>query len=503
MEAYLAIDIGTTNWKVAAFDSNADLIAIEKKRTVTHRSGQVAFYDAQEIWGTVCDLLKKIMPRLTGYHIRSVACTGMAESVVALGKDDRVLYRVESWFSPLSVNCTREISQRFTNREIFRKTGLDVHPMFVLSRWLYMKSADRSLAAECKILLQLPEFITYKLCGKAYTDYSLASRTMLFNLSMKDWDDELLAFAGLRRDQLPHIVQAGTFLGTVDPAAAQSTGLPLGTAIAMGGHDHPCATIATNVATGAQLLDSSGTAESFLYVSSKGDPLPAEWAGLRVCRHLDGDRYVLWGGIPAGGATVDWAIRQYKNSIDTAGTFPAASFSYQDFCETYLASIPAGCNGLIFLPHLRGAGAPYWNSQARGAYIGLTDKHTPQEMMKAVFEGLAFQTRLIKETIEAVSDNKLRTYNTVGGGARLQYWQQIKSEICSTDIQFYANNEATLAGCAFLGAVAVQDVATIEDAALICSKKAERIMAPQSPIAVYEKIYPQYVLLNNRLCSLL
>lgn len=501
MNAYLAIDVGTTNWKVAAFDSNADIIAIEKRATITHHTGETAYYDAQEIWNSVCDLLKKILPRISEYRVRSVACTGMAESIAVLDKEDVILNRVESWFSPLSGSCIQEIEEKFSAREIFHKTGLDLHPMFVLNRWLCLKKRAPTLGKECKVLLQLPEYITYKLCGKAFTDYSLASRTMLFNIRKKVWDDELLAFAGLSQSQMPHIVQAGTLLGTVTPEAAQVTGLPLDVVVAMGGHDHPCATIATNVAAGNRLLDSSGTAESFLYVSSKGAPLPEEWGGLRVCRHLDGERYALWGGVPAGGAAVDWAVRQYKNAVDTERRFTGDSFSYQDFCEAYLSLVPAGCNGLIFLPHLRGVGAPYWDSRAHGGYWGLTDKHTPQEMMKAVFEGLAFQARQIKDTMETVSGSEVHTFHTVGGGARISYWQQVKADACCVNIQLYDNNEATLAGCAMLGAIAAKEVASIEDATRICSKSAGKFTANRSIATVYNEIYPRYLWLNNRLIS--
>lgn len=493
MTAYLSVDIGTTNWKVAAFDCNATLITLEKTPAVTHRDQTGAYFLADEIWKSVKSLLQIILPRLQGYTIRSIACTGMAESIVALDCNGNAFNRIPAWFDPGRGNGTDIISQTFGPEKIFQKTGLDIHPMFVLSRWLQLRDQLSAENKTCFLLLQMPEYITYMLSGIACTDYSLASRTMMFNIRKNCWDKELLSFAQLTEQQLPHVTAAGTAIGCISADVAADTGLPADVLVAVGGHDHPCATLSAGVAGGNAVLDSCGTAESLLYVSKKNAPLPDKWQGLRLCRDLSGDRYVLWGGIPAGGASVEWAFRQWKVAIDVNRHYPGKTFSYEDFCKEYLQTVTPGCRGVLFLPYLRGAGAPYWKARIPGGFLGLTTETTPEEMMQAVFEGLAYQARQIRDLFQTASGEKVETFNTVGGGARIRYAQQIKADICGVDIRLYHNNEATLAGCAMLGAIATGDITDIEEATALCSQLKAIVSPYHEKTSVYNTLYSLFL----------
>ena len=503
MNAYLSIDVGTTNWKVAAFDGNASLIALVKTATVTHRDQSGSYFLADEIWENIAGLLRQIIPMLDGFIIRSVACTGMAESIVALDEKGRALNRIPAWFDPGTENRTDEIRRAFGSDVIFHKTGLDIHPMFVLSRWLRLREELSQNGRRCSLLLQMPEYITYQLCEAAFTDYSLASRTMLFNIRNNQWDEELLSFAQLEKSQLPQVTSAGSAARPISEQASAETGLPMNVMVGVGGHDHPCATLSAGVAGGNAVLDSSGTAESFLYVSKINATLPESWKGLRVCRDLSGDRYVLWGGIPAGGASMEWAFRQWKDAVDVNRHFQGKTFSYEDFCREYLSSVSPGCRGALFLPYLRGAGAPYWKAELPGGFLGLTTETTPEEMICAVLEGLGFQARQIRDLFQTVSCEKVEAFNTVGGGARVRFAQQIKADICGTDIRLYHNNEATLAGCAMLGAMAVGDVRSLEEAATLCSQIKETIIPHPDKTAAYEARYKIFLRAYPEIADLL
>lgn len=497
MQTYLSIDVGTTNWKVAAFDIKGNMVAIKKTPTKTIVKEGMSYFDPLMVKDSILKLIKDITTCIPAESIRSIAVTGMAESFVLLDNEDKPLNDALAWFDNRPAKFADIIKDHFSSEVIFEKTGLDVHPVYSLSKLMFLTNMYPDILKKTKIMLQMPEYITYCLAGRACTDYSLASRTMLLNINTNEWDKDLLEFAGLNAGQLPSLMNAGSPIGQINKEIADITGLPESTLIAVGGHDHPCATISTGVALGNSLLDSSGTAESFLYVSKENEPVPKKWNGLRVCRFLTKDKFALWGGIPSGGVCIEWGMNQLKRAIDIENKFDEPKYSYQKFCEYYLKDFQKTSNGLFFLPYLRGAGAPYWDGKVFGGYLNLSTSHTNKDMLTAIFEALGMHTKLIIERMSAESKTNINKINTVGGGSRLRFAQEIKAEICQADVNLYDIDEGTLAGCAFLGAIATKDVKDIDEAvSILCNINST---VTHKPSNVYDEHFAKYKTLYGNL----
>lgn len=230
-----------------------------------------------------------------------------------------------------------------------------------------------------------------------------------FEVAKNQWSDEILNAVDVPKDMLPDVLESGTVLGHVTAQAAQETGLPADAKVVVGGNDHPCGSVAAGILGAKKILDSSGTAESFILVSSKDAPPPMRFGGQRTCRFLEKDRFALWGALSAPAEALTGLM---ICSLPGCG---------RDRGPDYERVLPAVLEekgmekGILFYPHLRGAGAPYWEPRSCGSFVGLRDSHTPAMMLKSVMEGLSMQARMIVEMEEKFAGFQAERLCVIGG----------------------------------------------------------------------------------------
>jgi len=278
---------------------------------------------------------------------------------------------------------------------------------------------------------------------------------LAMNINKCQWSQELFKHFNLKVDRFPPIIKSGTTIGGISSEASRKTGLREGTPVVVGGHDHQCATLAAGIRPGEKVFDSSGTAESFLFVSGKGASVPSKYQGLRMCRYLDPQNYVFWGGIISSGDSVDWSgSLLFSDVADKSRRYAALKD---------LATAQPAAPALLFLPHLRGSGAPFWDPEDKGAFLGLRSSHTRLDLLRAVFMGLSFQSRMIIELQEEVSKSRISVICTAGGGSSIPAWQQIKADITGKTVEIPQVEEATLLGAAILSGVGIGVYETIYD----------------------------------------
>lgn len=452
MSYLMSIDIGTTNWKVIAFNPDGTIAARARVPAKTRYDNGRGYYLADDIWGSVISCIRELSGVIGLKDIIAVSATSMGESMVPVGAGGEELYPVIAWFDTRASRQSCYLQEKAGDSQIFNNTGLKPGAVFSLPRILWMRENHPEIYAKTYKWLQMADYIYFKLSGGYATDYSLASRTLAFDIRTNRWSEEMLRAAGVPENCFPTVMQSGTVLGSVSREAAQLTGLKEGTPVVVGGHDHPCATISVGALSEDILLDSSGTAESFLYVSQPDMPLPSGMAGQRQGRHLDPRRYVLWGGITASGKSVEWAVDRLTLCRDWGMETEDVPFSE---LLKYCRDVPCGSNGIFFLPYLRGSGAPHWDTTAKGSFLGLSAESTSPEMVKAVLEGLSYQARQIIELHETLCKRNINRVSVAGGGSRLELWQQIKADITGKTILTQQVDEASALGAAVLAGVGV------------------------------------------------
>lgn len=490
MSLLLGIDIGTTNWKAAVFDENGKAICIKKTPAITrYDEKEQGYYDPNELWDKICSVIKSTVEFCGRGNISAVSVTSMAETVVPIDKDGNCCYPFIAWFDTRSIREAEIIEATIGKQKLFEITGLDPNPIFSVPKIMWIRENAADAYEKAYKWLQISDFINFKLTGEFVTDYTLASRTLALDIHKKEWSDTILEAMQISKDTFPELTESGKVIGQVNKKASEVTGLPAGVPVVMGGHDHPCATIPTGTILGRKILDSSGTAEAFLFVSGKGEKAPKVDIGQRVCLHLDPSRYVLWGGIIASGISVDWGFNRFA-SVEEWG-FKKVEYTYAELSEK-IATIKPGSDGAMYLPHLRGSGAPYWDPRAKGAYIGLKSTHTNVELMRALFEGLSFQAKMIIEMEESLAGYKVESLCTVGGGTKIKLWQQIKADVTGKVIEIPEVSDATALGAALLAGVGTGVYKSIEEASRTACRSIEVIEPNNRNSAIYSELYGVY-----------
>ena len=225
------------------------------------------------------------------------------------------------------------------------------------------------------------------------------------------------------------------------------TGLPEGTPVCTGGHDHLCAAVGLGATGEGVLFDSIGTAEAVLtsLAAQKSDASIAE-AGIAQGIHVLNDKYYAISGNSFGGGSIDWARRIFKGSVDDR-------IDGYEALHAMASNAPKGSGGVFFLPHLRRANPPILDPLSRGAFVGLSGDSGPEHLARAVLEGLAFEYQRILDAVNENFELSSRRLVAAGGGTRNSLFMQIKADVAGIPINIPEVDEATCLGAALAAGV--------------------------------------------------
>lgn len=485
----MGIDIGTTNWKVVVFDGDGKRVFVEKIATMTHYDEhRHSTYKPEEIWHSVLTLIQHAVSA-HGDAIAAISVTSMAEAVVPLDAHGQPCADIITWFDNRSQKEAEEIVTRLGQEKLYAITGLDPNPIFSLCKMLWMRKHHPDVYKRSYKWLQMTDYIIYKLTGIMATDYTLASRTLAFDVIKNQWSDEILKTFDVDMDLLPEIVESGTIIGPVTESVSKDTGLKTSIPVVMGGNDHPCAGLPAGVLNGRKILDSSGTAESIIYVSEAGAEPNMVFEGQRICRYLDHDRYAMWGGIVSSGASFEWAYQTLLSN--KAWGMTEGDYTYDQILDQLKDRQP-GAGGVLFIPHLRGSGAPDWNPKMKGSFLGLRSTTTQHDLLQAVMEGLSFQARMIIEMYMDLTEGAIDGICVVGGSGKNKVWQQIKADVLQLPIEICEESEATALGAAMLAGVGIGVFKDMKDASGKMAVDNQLVQFNPDKKEAYDQLYDIY-----------
>lgn len=465
MDILLGLDLGTTNCKALAMDADGVVVASASAPTPEQppspaTAGSVhgsPTYDAEALWQEMASLIRQIQAQLAGdQRIAALAVASMAEAGVLVDGVGEPLAPVLTWHDRRTVPWVRWWQERMTEPEIYAITGLPLDYIYSVNKLFWYRSEDPQTFARAQTWLSLSDWIVFRLTGERTTDYSMASRTMLFDLSTRSWSEDLLVLSDLPAGLMPPAFASGQVIGEVTAGAARLTGLMPGTPVVSGGHDHICAALAADVIAPGPVLNSSGTAETIL--SALETPILNERAarsGLCCGCHTARDRYYLVGGF-LGGAVVNWLVR-----LPMGDGAP-------DALTTLLAEAeqaPVLADGAWFLPYLGGSGPPARDPDAWGAWLGLRLHHRRGHLVRAALEGLSFALRHLLDGLQQITGETARSLHTVGGGGRSAWRNQLKADVLGVPVEVPVVSEYTARGAALLAGIGIGIYADDADAA--------------------------------------
>lgn len=448
----LAHDLGTTGDKAVIVDVELGLAGSAfAPYSTTYPLVTWAEQDPEEWWMAVTQATREVFRtmQIPSQEIAAVAFSGQMMGCVAVDAKGLPLRPAIIWADQRAVEEAQTLADRIGLAEGYRILGHRIGPAYSAAKMMWLKHHEPEIYSKTHKFLQAKDFIVLRLTGKWVTDYSDACGTNLFDIHRRQWSEPLVAGSGIDPEKLPPAFPSPTVVGEVTKEAAEATGLAPGTPVVLGGGDGVCATAGAGVfeqGVGYVYLGSS----AWIAVAS---PKPCLDPKMRTFTwiHLDPARYSPNGTMHNAGSSLEWAQSVLGGLEGQAAAW--LGISPYEIIEKEVGRIPPGAEGVIFLPYLMGERSPHWNPMARGAFLGLTRKHTRAHLLRAVFEGIAFNLRLILEALREIGA-KVDVLRVLGGGAQSAVWVGILADVLATPIEVTDHPlEATALGAAMTGAV--------------------------------------------------
>lgn len=486
MTLLLGLDVGTTSVKAVVYQTDGAAVGVASQPTPTHfpRPGW-AYYRPEEIWQTVVDVIRGALTTVSDpAEIAGVAVAAVGEAGVLLDESGQATVDSIAWFDTRTRPQAEWLAERIGKDELFARSGLSLQPIFSLNKILWHREHEPEAWRRSRRWLMLGDYVACRLGGEQATDLSLASRTLMLNLRHKAWDERTLLQAEIDPALVAPLVPGGTALGHVSAEAAAATGLPRTAVVAAGGHDHVCGALAAGVTRPGQMLNSLGTAEAlFLPLDEPLTDPKAGREGYTQGAHVVGGRFYAFAGQYTSGASIEW-VRDLLGTQDD----PVA---YEEMVAG-AARVPAGSLGVVFLPHLRLAAPPYDDPKSRGALIGLTADVGRDDVTRAVFEGLALESRNTYEPLLSYPQvTAPGSVVAIGGGTRNPLLMQIKASVMNLSHRVVEAEEATALGAALLGGLGAEVYRDVDEAVASMRYGQHQVGPDPEQVETYETIYQE------------
>lgn len=445
----VGLDIGSTNIKAVVYDAElGKVIDIASHPTPTdHPQPDWSQHEIEQIWQTVVECIREAVK---GRPVSGLGVASLAEAGVPLDAAGKPLHPVIAWYDRRTDPQATWIEDQIGIQELHAITGQRVSTSFTITKILWIIQNHPEAAQRMVKWLGVPDYVLWRLTGEMATDYSLASRTLLFDQSKLDWSDKMLNLAGIKREMLPALHPGGTVIGQVTPAAAAETGLPVGLPCALGGHDHLVGSFAAGAHQSGSVMDSSGTAQAlFLVTPSFHTSLTAAQRGFACYTYVLPDAFVVKGGMKAAGGGIEWVARQLAGVDVNCADLPFAELE---------AAAREGVGkrvGPVWLPHLNGSGSPESDRYSRAAVVGMQMDQTSGDLFRGFLESMAFYMRYNLNTIQNLSKQKVEQVILVGGTTRLTLLSQLKADVLNLPVITPNLPEAVATGAALLAGLGV------------------------------------------------
>lgn len=495
MKYLMGVDLGSTSLKAIVYDTAGRRIASASRPTEkVHPSAahpEWTVWDPEQIWcGTAAAIREAVSQLDDPRSVRGVAVTGMGMDGLPIAEDGRRLYPMISWHDPRTTPQMDWWREHVGLERTFAIGGNPVWPINSALRIRWMMENEPAILAQADKWLLIEDFLNFMLTGRRVTDYSMASCMMLFDQRTLAWSDELVRLSGIDRGLLCEPLPGGTPIGEVTAAAAAQCGLPEGTPVVLGGHDHLCGALPAGVFEPGRLLDVTGTWEIVNAASDRPvlDP-QLQRCGVTVQAHVARGKHSIWGSNVAA-EMLEWYRRQY--GFEAAERARQDGGSDWDHLLATAASAPPGAHGAMFLPHMSGASCPMVDPKSLGAFVGLGSLATAGDMLRAIVEGLGYQFLDIVTAMETCLGTRMENFVVVGGATRNTLWMQNKADMLGRPIEVAEIEEATPLGAAILAGIGVGLYRDERDA-YERVRRPGRILHPEPAAArVYEKGFRIY-----------
>lgn len=496
MKKIAGLDIGTTSCKLTVFDEAGNNLGQSSRTYPVKREKTEHEVDAKAILESVIEVIRDMAAKFP--DIAGIGVTSFGETFVMTDEAGKPLHQAMLYTDPRGKDECAELTAKAGERHIASITGLNPHEMYSLCKIMWIKKHKPEIYAKAKHIFLIQDYVVFFLTGKAQIDYSLATRTMAFDITALEWSREMFSLAQIDMGLMSKPVPAGTSAGGIKREIAESTGLSPAAQIVSAGHDQVAAAVGAGVFDSSKAVDGAGTVECLIPVYDGIPNAEAMYNGsFAVVPYVIPGKYVCYAFSYTGGALIQWcADTLAKKEKETA---EAEGISVNKLLEKECALAPSESGaeeptGLLVLPHFAGAATPYMDTGSKGAIIGLTINTTVRDIYWACMEGVVYEIKLNMEYLKD-SGIHFEMLHATGGGAKSRAWMQMKADILNIPIMEMGTADAGTTGSAMLTGIAAGCFTSLEDAAAHMVEE-KRVYKPRAEMHdKYEKIYQRYRML--------
>jgi xylulokinase len=440
---FLGIDTSTTSSKALLIDETGAVIAVASSpHTLQIPRPLWSEQDPREWWDAVAASIRLVLQKASvgGERIAAVGLTGQMHGLVLLDAEGTVLRPAILWNDQRTQSQCDEIHQRIGKERFIQITGNVALTGFTAPKILWVQENEPEIFAKARHVLLPKDYIRYCLTGEYAMDKADGAGTVLFDLQARNWSPDVLNALRIDPSWMPPTFEGTEVTGHISEDAARFTGLERGTPVVAGGGDQSAQAVGVGAVEPGIIGLTVGTS-GVVFATTPSALIEPEGRLHAFCHAVPGMWHFMGVMLSAAGS-----LQWYRDTL-------ASTVSFDDLLRE-AESVPAGSEGLQFLPYLSGERTPHPDPLARGAFIGLTLRHSRAHMTRALLEGVAFGLKDIFQLIQNAGLGEIKQVRASGGGVKGALWRQILASVLGTELVTVNTTEGAAYGAALLAGVA-------------------------------------------------
>ncbi len=447
--ALIGLDIGTTGCKASLFTRDGRLLGkASREYAVDMPHPGWADQDIEQVWRLAFETLREVIATTGERAVEAISLSVHGEAVTAVDRGGTPLRPMILGMDTRTAPQNQWLAQKFGPEALFSWTGMPVHTINTLPKLLWIKQNEPEIWENADRFMLVEDFLIAKMTGQAAISKCLASRTQLYNLKQDGWSEEILQGLELDPKRLSPVLPSGSPVAVMQKSISETIGFSRPPWVVTGGHDQACGALGVGLTRPGLAMVSTGTAE----VVEVALPAPAVnrtlfEGNISVYAHVVPGLYLAMTLNHSGGMLLRW----FRDTL-CEGEQQHAAQSGADAYDLILQGVATGPTGLLVLPHFAGSGTPWFDTQSKGAILGLTFNTSRADLAKAILEGLTYELRVNLDLLKR-GGVQIDTLRAIGGGAKSDLWLQLKADITGIPVVAPEIIEAAGFGAALLAGV--------------------------------------------------
>jgi xylulokinase len=488
MSIVIGVDVGTSGTKAVAVNAAGEVVASSLvEYPLLTPQPDWAEQDPAEWKRASLQALTELASTVNAADVKGIGLTGQMHGSVFLDADNKVLRNALLWCDQRTAAQCDAITEKVGADKLLEMVSNPALTGFTAPKILWLRDNEPEVFDQVRQVLLPKDYIRYELTGEFATDVADASGTLLFDVKNRDWHKELLSILDIPAEWMPKAYEGPDVTGTLLPAVAEATGLPAGIPVIAGGGDQAAGGVGCGIVRTGVISSTVGTSG---VVFAFSDTVQTDPKGRihTFCHSVPGKWHMMGVVLSAGGS-----LRWYRDALcdtEIARAKENGVDPYEYISES-ATTAPIGSEGLTFLPYLTGERTPHKDPYAKGAFVGLSLRHTKAHMGRAVLEGVAFAMR---DSLDIIRDLgvPIEQVRASGGGARSDLWRQMQADVNQAPLVRINVDEGPAYGAALLATVATGMHASIEEACDATIRVVDQCTPDAQASATYDPWFKLY-----------